>query len=67
MAVHEIPNLQNGTTSVDNDPFLSPLIDTVLGWKPEDGRDMAVSFEYASCLTDVWYAFLYTTNILYNG
>lgn len=40
-------------------------IDTVLGWKPEDGRDMAISFEYASCLTDVWYKILHLVISLY--
>ncbi len=28
--------------------------DSVLSWKPADGRDMALSFEFASCLSDVW-------------
>lgn len=31
-------------------------LDSVLGWKPDDGRDLALSFEYSVCLSDVWYA-----------
>lgn len=52
IAANEIVNLQNGIIS---SMWLLPgFVDTVLGWKPRDGRDMAISFEYATCLTDVW-------------
>lgn len=39
---------------ISQDKLVSLQNDSVLGWKPDDGRDMALSFEYPAALSDNW-------------